>query len=342
MKKIVFLVLCMFFALVVNGQTASVSKIWLEHNAVKDGVRGINVHIRFGVQGMKGVDGKAIAYFDSPQGVGVKDRNGKYCTNEGTVCTSVDFCPGYPNSTYNDLSAFIPLDELHLYSGNRTYYCRVYLQNLRTGRFLTHSAFVSFNGSGGSNSGGGNSNVNNNGNRKSLRQDLGNGEYCDYSQNADGSWNTLSHTICPICHGSKQCLVCFGQGGVYNRAYGYWTTCVSCMGTKACQNCHGTGYITIVGRTQNGISIGYDQNGRVASSGGGSSDHSSTSHRSSRSSKSSSCSYCHGTGVSPNSNTGGSLPEWVAYYNSQGTKCPYCGSYSKHLHDRCPSCNVPR
>lgn len=56
---------------------------------------------------------------------------------------------------------------------------------------------------------------------------------------------------------------------------------------------------------------------------------------------SSACSSCGGTGVSKIANTGGSLHNWVAYYNSSGTKCPYCNSYSKHFHDKCSSCNVP-
>lgn len=54
------------------------------------------------------------------------------------------------------------------------------------------------------------------------------------------------------------------------------------------------------------------------------------------------CSSCGGTGVSPTPNSGGSRSSWVAHYNSQGSKCPYCGSYTKHFHDRCSSCNVPR
>lgn len=54
------------------------------------------------------------------------------------------------------------------------------------------------------------------------------------------------------------------------------------------------------------------------------------------------CRSCGGTGVSKTPNSGGSLSSWVAYYNSQGTKCPYCRSYTKHFHDKCASCNVPR
>lgn len=53
------------------------------------------------------------------------------------------------------------------------------------------------------------------------------------------------------------------------------------------------------------------------------------------------CRSCGGTGVSKTPNSGGSRTSWVAYYNSPGNKCPYCGGYTKHFHDRCSSCNVP-
>lgn len=66
-----------------------------------------------------------------------------------------------------------------------------------------------------------------------------------------------------------------------------------------------------------------------------------SSSSSTRRSSSGSCSSCGGTGVSKVANTGGSLHNWVAYYNSSGTKCPYCNLYSKHFHDKCPSCNTP-
>lgn len=54
------------------------------------------------------------------------------------------------------------------------------------------------------------------------------------------------------------------------------------------------------------------------------------------------CSSCGGTGVSPTPKSGGSLQSWIAHFNSQGNKCPYCGRYTKHFHDRCAHCNVPR
>lgn len=53
------------------------------------------------------------------------------------------------------------------------------------------------------------------------------------------------------------------------------------------------------------------------------------------------CTSCGGTGVEKRPNSGGSRQSWVAYYNSQGEKCPHCGGYTAHFHDRCAHCNIP-
>lgn len=53
------------------------------------------------------------------------------------------------------------------------------------------------------------------------------------------------------------------------------------------------------------------------------------------------CRSCGGTGVSKTPHSGGSRTSWVAYYNSQGNKCPYCNGYTGHYHDKCSSCSVP-
>lgn len=62
----------------------------------------------------------------------------------------------------------------------------------------------------------------------------------------------------------------------------------------------------------------------------------SSSNRSTRGN--STCSFCGGSGVDRSSNTGGSLTSWVKYYNNSGRKCPYCGGYTEHFHDKCPHC----
>ena len=66
-----------------------------------------------------------------------------------------------------------------------------------------------------------------------------------------------------------------------------------------------------------------------------------SSSSSSKKSNSSSCYICNGTGVDPTPHSGGSRTNWVKYYNTSGTKCPYCGESYSHYHDRCAHCNTP-
>ena len=148
MKKFIFLCTTLLCVIATKAQTASVEKIWLEHGVTQNGISGMKVHLKFNVQGMKGGSGRVIAYFDSPQGTGVKDTNGKYRTSDGNVCANSEFSPNYENAIYNDFPIFMPIDEIHLKPGKHTYYCRAFIQNLQSGSFLANSEFVSFDGTG--------------------------------------------------------------------------------------------------------------------------------------------------------------------------------------------------
>ena len=150
-KKFGLLYAILMLTLTVSAQTGSISKIWLKHGVTENNSTGLRVHITVHTTGMKGIPARAIAYFDSPQGTGIKDLNGAYCTSSGTVCTSKDFTPSYTQCTYEDMGIFIPYEELHMSPGKRTYYCRVFLQNLNNNKFLCNSNFVSFTGTGASN-----------------------------------------------------------------------------------------------------------------------------------------------------------------------------------------------
>ena len=118
-------------------------RLWLEHGVTENGVKGMRVHVKFTIDNMKGKTCKAIAYFDSPKGTGVKDQNGKYCTTGGAVCTTKSFTPGYNDALYEDLSLFIPNEELHMKAGDNTYYTRVFIQ-APDGSMIANSEFVSF------------------------------------------------------------------------------------------------------------------------------------------------------------------------------------------------------
>lgn len=161
MKRYIFLFLALMGAMAVEAQTGTVTKIELEHGVTNsEGVSGMNIHLNFTVKGMKGVDGKAVVYFYSPKGVGVKDLNNRYCTVNGEVSCSRTFCPGYVSSDYTDFTVFIPNTELHLKAGKNTYYCQAYIWNLNTNKSIAVSTYASFVGTGTSDSQNGNSNGN--------------------------------------------------------------------------------------------------------------------------------------------------------------------------------------
>lgn len=256
MKRMIFIrlwmTLCCIFMVSASAYaiSAKVKRTWLEHDVQKNGVLGINVHVSFSVEGMRGLTGKVVAFFDKPQGVGLKDTNGRYCNTQGNVCCSGQFTPSYDNSTFNDYTLFIPISELHMSPGKQTYYCRVFL--FYNGQ-LAHGEFVSFTGTGGSSpspSVAQNSNNNNEGDRY-YDINMGNGSQMQIWQHSDGSATIAMTSVCVICHGLKSCMVCHGAGGVMGYG-GIWYPCTACCGTLKCKWCNGEGYQRLIKTWQPG------------------------------------------------------------------------------------------
>lgn len=52
------------------------------------------------------------------------------------------------------------------------------------------------------------------------------------------------------------------------------------------------------------------------------------------------CVLCAGSGINPSPETSTSIR--MGYTHDNGKKCKYCGWYSYHFHDKCPSCTVDR
>lgn len=351
-----------------SAASTKFTKIWLEHNVIQNGEKGMKVHVAFDISGMKGQNCKAIAYFDHPKGTGVKDRNGRYCTTGGTVCSTTNFTPGYPNTTYSDLAIFIPNSELHLLSGKRTYYTRVFIQT-PSGQFLANSDFVSFDGTGSSSSNSNNyannnasssyrSNNNSNGSVKTWREDLGYGMFAINHGNPDGArertiWRACSacrgSVMCGNCHGLQRCTICNGQGGIITAGYGNYIPCMACGQTGRCGVCHGSGKCVCSNYEYPGympgstIIVGPD--GQVIYNSrdydNGSSSSSSSSSRSSSRSTSGTCPKCGGRKYetasyqyAPASASGWAQP----YHNSGGSSCPYCNYKTDHYHHPCTEC----
>ena len=94
-----------------------VNKIWVDHNHVRRGVEGMLIHVDFSVRNLRGLTGRAIAWFYKEDGSYLTDSDGNYCTTDGQVSVGEDFTPSYDDSHYSDFTLFIPNSELHLPAG---------------------------------------------------------------------------------------------------------------------------------------------------------------------------------------------------------------------------------
>lgn len=91
-----------------------VNKIWVDHNYNRGGVEGMLIHVDFDVHNMRGLTGRAIAWFYKDDGSPIEDTNGSFRTNDGQVSVGENFTPSYDDSNYGDFTLFIPNSELHL------------------------------------------------------------------------------------------------------------------------------------------------------------------------------------------------------------------------------------
>lgn len=180
--------------------------------------------------------------------------------------------------------------------------------------------------------------TNGNNSARTYRQNVTQYGYQEVTEYQNGSKLVAFYGMCQACAGTRVCQICQGQGGIVTAGYGNYIVCVYCGQTGICPQCRNTGGYALRDSRL------YDANGReiyVPRGSYSSSSTSTTTTSTSRSTSSGSCSRCGGTGVDPTANSGGSLSSWVAYYNTSGTQCRYCNSYTGHYHDRCSSCNVP-
>lgn len=96
------------------------NNITVEHNVMKDSVKGMKIHVSFNIKGMYKVLGKCVAYFYYENGNPIKDYNGAYKTSDGNASASIDFIPNYYSSNFSDLTIFMPYRELEVGTGKHS------------------------------------------------------------------------------------------------------------------------------------------------------------------------------------------------------------------------------
>lgn len=170
---------------------------------------------------------------------------------------------------------------------------------------------------------------------KQWREASYGGGYIEHIKYSDGSIASAGYAPCRFCHRTHICSLCQGQGYSYIGPDVGYIPCFACGQTGRCSVCNEEGYYMITTSYMN--AYGNINTSRLSDFDSSSGSRGSSSSRSSKGS----CGYCNGTGVDPQPCDAG-RSTWKAYYNTSGSKCPHCGRYDSHMHDRCPRCNVPK
>ncbi|MFV0388268.1 MAG: hypothetical protein ACK5NT_05905 [Pyrinomonadaceae bacterium] len=116
-------------------------KIWIDYNVTRDGKSGMVVHTKTDVNNLMGENIQFAVGIETADG---KSVNGKTMrSSTGTLVNYVDAVPKYNATTFNDVSMFIPYDEIQLPKGKHK--LRVHVDILKPGSdFNLHVGYYNF------------------------------------------------------------------------------------------------------------------------------------------------------------------------------------------------------
>ncbi|GAB5527156.1 MAG: hypothetical protein Roseis2KO_50280 [Roseivirga sp.] len=97
--------------------SASFNNVWVTHNMFLNGQLGMNIHVKFGVSNMKGINGACGAFFYYANGQKLMDFNQNYRASDGQVMVTAPITPIYDHALFEDLVIFMPYSELHMQPG---------------------------------------------------------------------------------------------------------------------------------------------------------------------------------------------------------------------------------
>lgn len=113
-----------------------IENITFKQGVYKGDIEGMDVHIKFSVEGMKGKEGRCSVYIYYEDGTPLKDTNGLYRTSKGDCAFGKKFTPLSDSSAYDDFVIFIPYNELELPKGihNMKISCTIWEENTDSSR----------------------------------------------------------------------------------------------------------------------------------------------------------------------------------------------------------------
>ena len=94
-----------------------VNDVWVEYDVSDAGYYGMVIHLDFDVDNGLDVPSRAVAYFSYAGGEPLLDFDGDYTADDGQVSAGTDFTPIYASTNFEDLTIFMPYDQLHMEPG---------------------------------------------------------------------------------------------------------------------------------------------------------------------------------------------------------------------------------
>jgi hypothetical protein len=96
---------------------ADFNRIWVDYNVTENGKKGMRIHTNFTVRGMKDVASYQAIYFEKKDGQRLRDKNKNFYSTAGEVAVYKELLINYDPGVYEDLTVFMPYDELDLDEG---------------------------------------------------------------------------------------------------------------------------------------------------------------------------------------------------------------------------------
>lgn len=344
---------------------AVIKKIWLEHNVKgpKNNSNGLNIHTDFDINGYQGKSCRIIYYIkNSKTGQWVKILNAN-ATKNLTNYIYDNIIPKVNNATYRNFIHFLDYDYLAHEEGKTDFeliatvednnFNEIANTRLKAAFQVNYNTRMSLVGGRPYDKDYPNRYATNASTTKTKKTASNNTSTRKSTTTTSNSSSNSNYVTCTKCKGTGKCPICSGKGhgniGMPMGGKTVFLSCTPCNGTGDCSLCGGSKRITKKQATN------YEAFCRAAVQSGilnytpssNSSSRSSSSSSSRTSSSSSSCHKCHGSGVDPNPVDIGrdhftGYQSWSYHFHSGGTGCPYCKTTTKHWHQKCGICNIPR
>lgn len=127
-----------------NAPRASFEKMWVDYGVTENGKPGMRIHTKLKAYNLKATPCWLTIMFETQDGERLTAKNTFYADRKGGVTVYLELTPGSSVSLYNDISVFMPYDELNLKTGNYELQMRADL-TYPDGGLIQHLNYYPFN-----------------------------------------------------------------------------------------------------------------------------------------------------------------------------------------------------